>query len=128
MSPAWSWDILTVQDLAGNAYKVPVMKLEWEYDGGFTDSIEAVGLSEEETNADYRGPQTKEMERYYAQLVMIDQALVNKLDVDTANITYATIKSLDVVKENVQEINGELGKFKDLTVANFEAAMPKSVS
>lgn len=119
------WDILTVQDLAGNAYKVPVMKLEWEYDGGFTDSIEAVGLSEEETNADYRGPQTKEMDRYYAQLVMIDQALVNKLDVDTANITYATIKSLDVVKENVQEINGELGKFKDLTVANFEAANAK---
>ncbi len=119
------WDILTVQDLAGNSYKVPVMKLEWEYDGGFTDSIEAVGLSEEETNADYRGPQTKEMERYYAQLVMVDQAMINKLDVDTANITYATIKNLDVVKENVQEINGELGNFKELTAVNFTAANAK---
>ena len=85
------WDVLTVEDLSGNTYKVPVMKLEWEYDGGLTYSVEAVGLSEKETNVDYKGPQTKEMERYYAQLVMINQAMINKLDVDTANITYATI-------------------------------------
>lgn len=45
------WDVLTVEDLSGNTYNVPVMKLEWEYDGGLTYSVEAVGLSEEETNA-----------------------------------------------------------------------------
>lgn len=116
------WDILTVADLSGNTYKIPIMKLEWEFDGGLTYSVEAVGLSEEETNADYKGPQTKEMERYYAQLVMIDQAMINKLDVDTANITYATIKNLNVVEENVQKINGEVGNFKELTAANFKAA------
>ena len=119
------WDVLTVEDLSGNTYKVPVMKLEWEYDGGLTYSVEAVGLSEEETNADYKGPQTKEMERYYAQLVMIDQAMINKLDVDTANITYATIKNLNVVEENVQKIHGEVGNFKELTAANFTAANAK---
>lgn len=119
------WDVLTVEDLSGNTYNVPVMKLEWEYDGGLTYSVEAVGLSEEETNADYKGPQTKEMERYYAQLVMIDQAMINKLDVDTANITYATIKNLNVVEENVQKINGEVGNFKELTAANFTAANAK---
>lgn len=119
------WDILTVTDLSGNTYKVPIMKLDWEYDGGLTYSVEAVGLSEEETNADYKGPQTKEMERYYAQLVMIDRAMINKLDVDTANITYATIKNLSVVEENVQKINGEVGNFKELTAANFTAANAK---
>lgn len=119
------WDIITVEDLSGESYKVPVMKLEWEYDGGLTYTIEAAGLSEEETNDSYKGPTTKGMERYYAQLVMIDRALVNKLDVDTANITYATIKNLDVMKENVQEINGELGTFKNLTTTNFEAVNAK---
>lgn len=119
------WDILTVTDLSGNTYKVPIMKLDWEYDGGLTYLVEAVGLSEEETNADYKGPQTKEMERYYAQLVMIDRAMINKLDVDTANITYATIKNLSVVEENVQKINGEVGNFKELTAANFTAANAK---
>ena len=115
------WDIITVEDLSGESYKVPVAKLEWEYDGGLTCSIEAAGLSEDETNDSYKGPQTKEMERYYAQLVMIDTAMINKLDVDTAKITYATIKNLDVVKENVQEINGELGNFKVLTANKFTA-------
>ncbi len=113
------WDILTVADLSGNTYKVPIMKLEWEYDGGFTYSVEAVGLSEEETNADYKGPQTKEMERYYAQLVMIDRAMINKLDVETAKITYASIKELDVVKENVEEINA---KKANIDLANVNNA------
>lgn len=119
------WDIITVENLSGESYKVPMMKLEWEYDGGLTYTVEAAGLSEEETNDSYKGPITKGMERYYAQLVMIDRALVNKLDVDTANITYATIKNLDVMKENVQEINGELGTFKSLTATNFEAVNAK---
>lgn len=119
------WDIITVENLSGESYKVPMMKLEWEYDGGLTYTVEAAGLSEEETNDSYKGPTTKGMERYYAQLVMIDRAMVNKLDVDTANITYATIKNLDVMKENVQEINGELGTFKSLTATNFEAVNAK---
>lgn len=119
------WDVLTIKDLSGNSYKVPAMKVEWEYDGGLTYSIEAVGLSEEETNMDYKGPKIKEMDRYYAELVLINQAIINKLDVDTANITYATIKDLDVVKETVQELHGELGDFKDLTATNFEAANAK---
>ncbi len=116
------WDILTVEDLSGNTYKVPVMKLEWEYDGGLTYSVEAVGLSEEETNADYKGPQTKEMERYYAQLVMLDRAMINKLDVGTAKITYASIKELDVVKENVGEIDA---KKANLDLANVNNAWIK---
>jgi hypothetical protein len=113
------WDILTVADLSGNTYKVPIMKLDWEYDGGLTYSVEAVGLSEEETNADYKGPQTKEMERYYAQLVMIDRAMINKLDVETAKITYASIKELNVVKENAEEINA---KKANIDLANVNNA------
>lgn len=113
------WDILTVADLSRNTYKVPIMKLDWEYDGGLTYSVEAVGLSEEETNADYKGPQTKEMERYYAQLVMIDRAMINKLDVETAKITYASIKELDVVKENAEEINA---KKANIDLANVNNA------
>lgn len=115
------WDIITVEDRNGNNYKVPLMKLEWEFDGGFTDSVEAVGLSEEESNANYKGPSTKEMERYYAQLVMIDHAMINKLDVDTAKITYATITNLNAVNANVQKLYVEVGNFKQLTAADFSA-------
>lgn len=119
------WDIITVEDLNGDSYKVPVMKMEWEYDGGLTHTIEAVGLSEEETNTDYKGPQTKEMDRYYAQLVMIDHAMINKLDVDTAKITYATITNLNVTNANIEKLNADVGNFRDLTATQFKAANAK---
>lgn len=119
------WDIITVEDLNGDSYKVPVMKMEWEYDGGLTHTIEAVGLSEEETNTDYKGPQTKEMDRYYAQLVMIDHAMINKLDVDTAKITYATITNLNATNANIEKLNADVGNFRDLTATQFKAANAK---
>lgn len=119
------WDIITVEDLNGDSYKVPVMKMEWEYDGGLTHTIEAVGLSEEETNADYKGPQTKEMDRYYAQLVMIDHAMINKLDVDTAKITYATITNLNATNANIEKLNADVGNFRDLMATQFKAANAK---
>lgn len=119
------WDIITVEDLNGDSYKVPVMKMEWEYDGGLTHTIEAVGLSEEETNADYKGPQTKEMDRYYAQLIMIDHAMINKLDVDTAKITYATITNLNATNANIEKLNADVGNFRDLTATQFKAANAK---
>lgn len=119
------WDVLTVEDRKGGSYKVPLMKLEREYDGGFTDSVEAVGLSEDETNANWKGPATKEMERYYAQLVMIDHAMINKLDVDTANLKFATIQNLNAVNATVQNLDAEFGSFRDLTATNFTAANAK---
>ena len=119
------WDVLTVEDRKGGSYKVPLMKLEREYDGGFTDSVEAVGLSEDETNANWKGPTTKEMERYYAQLVMIDHAMINKLDVDTANLKFATIQNLNAVNATVQNLDAEFGSFRDLTATNFTAANAK---
>lgn len=119
------WDIITVEDLNGDSYKVPVMKMEWEYDGGLTHTIEAVGLSEEETNADYKGPQTKEMDRYYAQMVMINHAMINKLDVDTAKITYATITNLNATNANIEKLNADVGNFRDLTATQFKAANAK---
>ena len=119
------WDVLTVEDRKGGSYKVPLMKLEREYDGGFTDSVEAVGLSEDETNANWKGPTTKEMERYYAQLVMIDHAMINKLDVDTAKLKFATIQNLNAVNVTVQNLDAEFGSFRDLTATNFTAANAK---
>lgn len=119
------WDVLTVEDRKGGSYKVPLMKLEREYDGGFTDSVEAVGLSEDKTNANWKGPTTKEMERYYAQLVMIDHAMINKLDVDTANLKFATIQNLNAVNVTVQNLDAEFGSFRDLTATNFTAANAK---
>lgn len=115
------WDILTVKDKNGTSYKVPVMSLTVEFDGGLTTEVEASGKSESEQVNGFIGPKTNEMDRYYAQLVLIDHALINKLDVDTAKITYATIQNLEAVNAHIQNLEVEYGEFEDLTAGNLEA-------
>lgn len=115
------WDIITVLDKKGKSYKVPVMNLTMEFDGGLTTEVEAVGKAEVEQAQGFQGPQTHEMDRYYGQLVIIDEALINKLDVDTAKITYATITNLEAVNAHIQNLEAEYGEFENLTAENLEA-------
>ena len=99
------WDVLTVKDRNGNAYKVPAMKLTQEYDGGLSTEVEAVGKTEAEQSTGFTGPNTQNMDRLYAQLVLIDHAMINKLDVDTAKITYATIDNLNALKAEIEQLD-----------------------
>lgn len=99
------WDVLTVKDRNENAYKVPAMKLIQEYDGGLSTEVEAVGKTEAEQRTGFTGPNTQNMDRLYAQLVLIDHAMINKLDVDTAKITYATIDNLNALKAEIEQLD-----------------------
>lgn len=99
------WDVLTVKDRNENAYKVPAMKLTQEYDGGLSTEVEAVGKTEAEQSTGFTGPNTQNLDRLYAQLVLIDQAMINKLDVDTAKITYATIDNLNALKAEIEQLD-----------------------
>ena len=99
------WDVLTVKDRNENAYKVPAMKLTQEYDGGLSTEVEAVGKTEAEQSTGFTGPNTQNLDRLYAQLVLIDHAMINKLDVDTAKITYATIDNLNALKAEIEQLD-----------------------
>ena len=99
------WDVLTVKDRNGNSYKVPAMKLTQEYDGGLSTEVEAVGKTEAEQSTGFTGPNTQNLDRLYAQLVLIDHAMINKLDVDTAKITYATIDNLNALKAEIEQLD-----------------------
>lgn len=103
-------DIITVNK-SGVNYKVPVMQITHECDGGLMDTITSIGQSDTENTSVTSGPITKQMERYYADLITVNKALINKLDVDTAKITYATITNLTAVKGDVDYL-----KVNNLTV------------
>lgn len=87
-------DIITVNK-GGVDYKVPIMQITHECDGGLMDTVTSIGQSDTENSNIASGPITKQMERYYANLLVVNKALINKLDVDTAKITYATITNLN---------------------------------
>lgn len=93
-------DIITVSK--GDVdYKVPIMQITHECDGGLMDTVTSIGQSDTENTSVASGPITKQMERYYADLITVNKALINKLDVGTAKITYATIDFANVKKQVV---------------------------
>lgn len=94
------WDTITLE-----GYNIPCMKIDLEFDGGIKTTIQSVGKTETEQSYDYKGPVTKQMERYYAELVLINKAMVNKLDAYEASITYATVTNLQAV---AAEVTGKL--------------------
>lgn len=115
-------DIITVSK-GGVDYKVPIMQITHECDGGLMDTVTSIGQSDTENTSVASGPITKQMERYYADLVVINKALINKLDVDTAKITYATIANLNATNANIDALktNKLDAAYADIINANVES-------
>lgn len=115
-------DIITVNK-GGVDYKVPVMQIKHECDGGLMDTVTSIGQSDTENTSVASGPITKQMERYYADLITVNKALINKLDVDTAKITYATITNLKATNASVDNLktNKLDATYADIINANVES-------
>lgn len=78
-------DIITVNK-DGVDYKVPIMQITHECDGGLMDTVTSIGQSDTENSNIASGPITKQMERYYADLVLINKAVIENADITSANI------------------------------------------
>ena len=78
-------DIITVNK-GGVDYKVPIMQIIHECDGGLMDTVTSIGQSDTENSNIASGPITKQMERYYADLVLINKAVIENADITNANV------------------------------------------
>lgn len=78
-------DIITVNK-GGVDYKVPIMQITHECDGGLMDTVTSIGQSDTENSNIASGPITKQMERYYADLVLINKAVIENADITNANV------------------------------------------
>lgn len=99
------WDIVTVEEL-GDTYKVPVMNITQEYDGGLAMTITAYGKTETETETDYKGPSTKLAERTYAEMMLTKELVAKKVDAEW-------VKANTVQAETVVAINNELENIRN---------------
>lgn len=114
-------DIVNVVD-SGQTYKCPIMQMSHDYDGGIKTEIVSVGSSASESTKDTSGPLTKAMERYYADLVLINDAFVTKLTAQEAKIDKLdaekiTVSYLDAHYANLQLTNIEAGSIKTAMIA-----------
>lgn len=140
------WDILTVEDKNGTSYKVPAMKLTQYFDGGLSTEVEAVGKSESEQSSGFQGPNAKQMDRYYANLVLIEHGLFKKIDADVVEANYvksarfegleadfeetrtrylefetATGNDLTLIHGNIQTLEGDFASYKTIVSNEFTA-------
>lgn len=115
-------DIITVSK-GGVDYKVPIMQITHECDGGLMDTVTSIGQSDTENTSVASGPVTKQMERYYADLILVNKALINKLSVDEADIRYASIETLKAVNADIDNLktNKLDATYADIINANVES-------
>lgn len=115
-------DIITVNK-GGVDYKVPIMQITHECDGGLISAATSIGQSDTENTSVASGPITKQMERYYADLILVNKALINKLSVDEADIRYASIETLKAVNADIDNLktNKLDATYADIINANVES-------
>ena len=99
------WDIVTVEE-SGETYKIPVMNITQEYDGGLAMTITAYGKTEIETETDYKGPSAKLAERIYAEMMLTKELVAKKVDAEW-------VKANTVQAETVVAINNELENIRN---------------
>lgn len=109
------WDVIIVKGRDGTEYRVPVMSITQDFDGGLTTTIESLAESETEEQQGFKGPVTQAIDRYAVKLALVDHAIVNKLDVNTANITYAKITDLEATNAIITKL-----KTEDLVAVNAQ--------
>ena len=134
------WDMITVED-GEDAYKVPVMNIQQEYDGGLAMTITSYGKTQTEQEVDFKGPTTQQNKRIYSDLILAKELIAKKVDAEwvKANTVQAeTIVSINndlenirnnYLKSNVAEITYATieslkslsGEFADLKATDFEA-------
>ncbi|MBS6300487.1 MAG: hypothetical protein KH456_06660 [Lachnospira eligens] len=107
------WDIVTVEE-SGETYKVPVMNITQEYDGGLAMTITAYGKTETETETDYKGPSTKLVERTYAEMMLTKELVSKKVDAEW-------VKANTVTAETIVSVNNELQYIKNNYLKSNEA-------
>lgn len=107
------WDIVTVEDLLGNTYKLPVMSISHSVDGGLTTNIESFSNDNDDVSDSFSGPVTKAMERTYAQLLVVNKLIADRVTADYVEANYVKTKEIDAIQANIETavITNLQGKF-----------------
>ena len=119
--------MITVEDGEGT-YKVPVMNIQQEYDGGLAMTITSYGKTQTEQEVDFKGPTTQQNERIYSDLILAKELIAKKVDADWVKANTVTAEAIVSVNNDLENIRNNYLKsnvaeiryatIDDLNVAN----------
>ena len=104
-------DIVQVLSRDGKAYPVPVMSLDFSYDGGLITAIGSYG-STELSEATYVSPTENYVQQVYRRLY------ADKLDAKDAAIKYAQIDFANIGKAALEQFFAKSGLIEDVVVGD----------
>lgn len=104
-------DIVQVLSRDGKAYSVPIMSLDFSYDGGLITAIGSYG-SAEFSEATFVSPTESYVQQVYRRLY------ADKLDVTDADIKYAQIDFANIGKAALEQFFAKSGLIEDVVVGD----------
>lgn len=124
------WDVISVEDLFGNTYKIPAMSISHSVDGGLTTTIESFSNSNADVSDTFSGPVTKAMERTYAQLLVVNKLIADRVTADYVDANYVKTKELETVQATIENavITNLQGKFASIEYLEANYATIESLS
>lgn len=112
------WDVVTVTDLSGT-YRMPVMVLDTEYDGGVKSEITAPADTEAETS-DFRGPMQLSLDRAYTEILAVNALLADKVTADWVKANTITADQLEATNAKISQLEADTVKTSDLIAVKAE--------
>lgn len=104
-------DMVQVLSRDGKAYSVPIMSLDFSYDGGLITAIGSYG-STELSEATFVSPTESYVQQVYRRLY------ADKLDVTDADIKYAQIDFANIGKAALEQFFAKSGLIEDVVVGD----------
>lgn len=115
------WDVITVEDGEGT-YKVPVMNIQQEYDGGLAMTITSYIKTQTEQEVDFKGPTTQQNERIYSDLILAKELIAKKVDAEWVKANTVQAETIIAINNELQNIYNNYLKSEtaDIKYANID--------
>lgn len=96
-------DIVTVVKYDNTEVKVPVMSLDFDFDGGLICNIGSYGDTEQSEKAYASSPNANKYDRMYTELLLLNQAIANKVTAEYVEAHYVATRELDAVQAEITQ-------------------------
>ena len=96
-------DIVTVVKYDNTEVKVPVMSLDFDFDGGLICNIGSYGDTEQSEKAYATSPNANKYDRMYTELLLLNQAIANKVTAEYVEAHYVATSKLDAVQAEITQ-------------------------
>ena len=96
-------DIVTVVKSDGAEIKVPIMSLDFDFDGGLVCKVGSYGDTEQSNNTYASNPNSQRYNRLYTDILLLNQAIANKVTAEYVEARYVSTANLDAIQADITQ-------------------------